>query len=138
MRKSKKGFTLIEAIIAIAILTVIAAILGNLIFTAINIRNVNRERQEALNVTTSIMDEITAYQSEWGNYDGLKSWLAAHGFEQTGENSYRTTKLDSHSIQYETSIELSRPDGLHGLLQISLNTNSPHVNALTIVTYIRG
>lgn len=137
-RNAKKGFTLVEVIIAIGLLTLIGMIVLNLVYLSNNIKNVNYQRQEALKVTSSYIDEIKSYQVTWKDLNGLRNWLPTKGYTQINSNEYKILANDSHGIQYESSLTITPDTGISGLFQVEIATKSPKVNQLTILTRFRG
>ena len=84
----KKGFTLAETIVAIAILTLVAAMFSNFLSVALKARNLSRERLQLVALATGKMDEIMAIPSFWQDIEGLQSWLVNDGFTVNENGTY--------------------------------------------------
>lgn len=59
-RVNKKGFTLVEVIIAMAIITIVAATFYKVYFIAIKSTNAGKQRIQALTMAQSYLEEVKA------------------------------------------------------------------------------
>ncbi|MCX7772531.1 MAG: prepilin-type N-terminal cleavage/methylation domain-containing protein [Clostridia bacterium] len=132
-----KGFTLVEAVIAITLLAIVGVIIVNMIYVTYNIRNTNKERQEALKIATSAMDEIKAYQGTWKDLSGLQAWLAVNGYSQPLANTFKLVKTVG-TTNFELTLILRSDTSITGLFEVELQTTSPRVTHLSITTRFRG
>ena len=69
--KNRKGFTLAELIIAVAIMGLLGALFSEIVYSAIKARDSSRERLAALAIATSALDEIKSLR---GAADTPSAW----------------------------------------------------------------
>jgi prepilin-type N-terminal cleavage/methylation domain-containing protein len=135
--RSNKGFTLIEVIVAMTILAFITAATFNVIFTSLKARNVSRERLQALELSSSVLDEIKSYRSTWTSMNGLRTWLVGKGYTAAG-NVYDKVSTDSNNINYDIKVTINENIGVTGLFEISITAQSPNVSQISLETRLRG
>ncbi len=134
--KNNKGLTLIEVLVAMAILTIFVVVAFQTLFTAIKARDISRERLQAIELSSSEMDEIKSCRSSWKNANGLEAWLTSNGYIKTG-NVFNKVVKDSNNINYSTNVSINKNTDVDGLLEISITASSPNASRINIITRIR-
>jgi prepilin-type N-terminal cleavage/methylation domain-containing protein len=134
--RNSKGLTLIEVLVAMAILTVIIAVTFDSLFTVIKARDISRERLQAMELSSSIMEEIKAYHSSWKNSSGLETWLTGNGYAKAG-NVFSKVETDSNHIDYNIRVRINKNTGINGLFDISITAESPNASGINLITRIR-
>ncbi|HOJ11276.1 MAG TPA: type II secretion system protein [Clostridiales bacterium] len=136
---NKKGFSIVEVLIAVAIMVVITGIFLNLLFTGYKARNTSRERLQMLAYSTSIVDEIKAYQYDWKNFAGLKARLLNEGYIETINNAFCKVASDSLGISYDIKLYIEKDKGIDKLIQISIEVKplNSYVNPIKMSVRLR-
>ncbi|NSW89335.1 MAG: prepilin-type N-terminal cleavage/methylation domain-containing protein [Firmicutes bacterium] len=135
--QDEKGFTLVETIIAIAIITIIAAMFSNFLAVALKARTLSRERLQLLAYATSKLDEITAIQNYWQNIEGLQGWLINDGFSDAGNGVFIKEQTDINNINYNFEISIDENTGIDGIFQLNFSIESGSGNRLFFVLRLR-
>lgn len=156
-KTDKKGYSLPEVIVAIAILGLLGAMFSQISFSSLKARDVSRERLSALALATSAIDEIKAYRgvkddgtSEWVSLGHLKAnFLAGTGDESeeagflgyAGEpngNVFSKTETDSNGIAYQVSLEIDTNNTPADTFDLLITIESPNIKKWEMQTRIRG
>jgi prepilin-type N-terminal cleavage/methylation domain-containing protein len=104
-KQKQNGYTLVEAVIAIAITAMVAAIFTNVIAVSLNARNLSRQRLQLIAISTGKLDEIIAKKYTWRNRDGLANWLIDDGFSyDENDKLYSKQETDINNIKYDIKI----------------------------------
>lgn len=117
-RKTKKGFTVIEAIISLVLFTMIMIPLGSFTITAIKNTSNSAEKQKAMDIAQSIVEQIKAVDSK--DIDNLSSTLDLSNDEGIKVNEVlKNKKFNGYSISGEKS-------GFH--IEGNITPNEAYVN----------
>jgi len=136
--KDNRGFTLVEIIITMAIVSIIVLVFYNILYTGFSARNISRERLEAMALSGSIVDEVKSTQSTWKNINGLKTWLVNEDNKfQELDSTFVKTVTDSDNIVYNAKILINKTTEIEGLFQLEITIDSPNVNNVRIITRLR-
>ena len=153
--KDKTGYSLVEVMVAVAILGLLSAMFAQISFSSLKARNNSRERLEAVAIATSAIDEIKSFRGNsndgivWNTLDHLKTQLAGAGTEpgvlgyildpedSTG-NTFLKEYVDTNNIKYDVKIIIKKDNGLDGTFDLTVLINSPNVTNWKAVTRIRG
>ncbi len=152
---NKKGYSLVEVIVAIAILGILSAMFAQVSFTSIEARNNSRERMEAVAIATSAIDEIKSFRGNedsgaiWNSVDHLKGLLAVDdttpgslGYildsADAGGNTFLKTYTDTNNIEYDIKIIINEGNGVDHTFDLTIIINSPNVINWKAITRIRG
>jgi len=136
--KDNRGFTLVEIIITMAIVSIIILVFYNILYTGFSARNISRERLEAMALSGSIVDEVKSTQSTWKNINGLKTWLTNEDNKfQELDSTFVKTVTDSDNIVYNAKILINETTEIEGLFQLEITIDSPNVNNVRIITRLR-
>lgn len=154
-KTDKKGYSLPEVIVAIAILGLLGAMFSQISFSSLKARDVSRERLTALAIATSAIDEVKAWRGEkdgpdeWVTIEKLKKFLAndaandrpgmlGYYSHETDANSFLKTSTDSNEVDYEVELKIMPNNGVEDTFDLQITINSPNVRDWKIQTRIRG
>ena len=157
IHRNKKGYSLVEVIVAIAILGLLSAMFSQITFSSLKARNNSRERLEAVAIATSAIDEIKSFRgnsdsgSIWKSVSHLKTQLAVDettpgslGYVLDPEDSTKNTFLKKKLAKPENNIEsdikiiIKEDNGIDNTFDLTVVVDSPNVTDLRMVTRIRG
>ena len=95
------GFTLVEMVIAIALIVVISVAFVNFISVVSKARRAAQDKLKATNIAVDIMEEISSVQGTiWSDADDLQVWLTEiKGFTR-GENDNTFIKVEEKYTIY--------------------------------------
>lgn len=153
-KTNKKGYSLPEVIVAIAILGLLGAMFSQISFSSLKARDVSRERLAALAIATSAIDEIKAYR---GQEDGANEWVSLTKLEsllinetdpevagQLGyfagetDDTYIKTYTDSNGIDYQVELKIIPNNGVDDTFDLLITIESPNIKNWKMQTRIRG
>lgn len=116
--KNQKGISLVEIVIATAILVLVGVISLNFIFTTIEARKTSVKRLDALSIATSYMEEIKSEYRKEGIVPQLPS------------------EVDRNNLRYSiTTSEKSFNN--NELVEIIVTVLSPGMEPITVITVLR-
>lgn len=111
--KSQQGFTLIEVLVAVILITMVIAPLEGLLIRAEKLSTAARQRFIATNLAQEGLELVHATRdNNWFSSSEPDRWLD-HGLCQQGNNSYedsdRRFTLDPNMVRAQTVGDLARP-----------------------------
>lgn len=149
--KEKAGYSLVEVMVAIAILGLLSTMFAQISFSSLKARNNSRERLEAVAIATSAIDEIKSFRGNsndgivWNTVAHLKTQLAESetlGYiidpEDSTGNTFLKEYVDTNNIKYDVKIIIDEDNSLPKTFDLTVIVNSPNVTNWNGVTRIRG
>lgn len=159
VHRDKSGFTLVEVIVAIAILGLLSTLFAQISFSSLKARSASRERLEAVAIATSAIDEIKSFRGNqdneanvadiWNTVAYLKGRLGVDDtspgplgytvdIADASGNTFLRTYRDTNNIEYNVKILIDENNGAAHLFDLMVIVNSPNVKDWKAVTRIRG
>lgn len=134
IHKKNNGFTLIEVVVAIAIIAIIGVMLSGMVSTTLKARSISQERLHMLALCTSTMDEIKSNQSTFYAINDVDTWLQGHGYvKQSG-----FYKKNDPSTGIDIEVYLNQNINISGLYEIKVVGKSVKASNLSISAVIKG
>lgn len=130
-----KGFSLIETVVALAIIGIVAVIATSIVLSQFKARNISIERQECFNITKSVVDEIGTNRYAWKDDGGLGAWLVDHGYSKGIGTNYSIEQRDSNDYLY--TVEININVNMANFVDVKVSTSSNDVNDVFIVKRFR-
>ena len=112
--KSKKGFTLIEIIVAVSLLVLVVGFFISMFQSGINLSINSKARIDALMEAQSLLEDIKAHRVDWDNKIQLIEWLVmekgysevSDGYLERSDRRVRIelTEISSSLVDIKTTI----------------------------------
>lgn len=109
-KKYKKGFTLVEVIIAMVLISGTVAIFSKVAYAGLKAGNKNKQSLEAVIIGQNYLEKIRAARdnNDIYNEDALKKYIINLGFEASKEKFVKEEIKDS--IKYNTNITINKKE----------------------------
>lgn len=132
IKRRKKGFTLLETIIAILVLGITVSTFTQAYYASVNASNSNKQRLEALIQVQSQFERIRAAKNDKliVNFNSLRNMLTSDGYSESG-NIY-TKNIDIRGINY--SLKLTTDNSIPELIQIVMEVKPHDANSVRLGT----
>lgn len=132
--RKNNGFTLIEVIVAIAIIGIIGVMLTGIVSTTLKARSISQERLHMLALCTSSIDEIKSNQDSFNSIGDIDAWLQDNGYSL---HSGYYAKNDPET-RIEIDVYVAEKPDMSGLFEIKVTGKSAKASELSISTVIKG
>lgn len=130
--KNKKGFTLIETIVAMTIVMISVTVLSQVYFTAMKTSSTNKQRLEALVLAQNQLEEIRAQRdiNTFNNTASFQTWLVTSGFSNQTTHFQKIQTIAA--FNYDTRVYIDQT--MSPLLQVVVTVKPRDANMVQIGT----
>ncbi|MBL4933358.1 type IV pilus modification PilV family protein [Clostridium paridis] len=138
IKKVKKGMTLIEVLISIAILGILIVPLSSMVLTSVSINRMGKEKQQGTNVAQKVLEQIKIIDEP--NIEDLYNNIRANfPSREIGTNElklyYDEDGSPATQTNYKYLIDLTLSERTHNVVNDIVFNNNIQVNDSTLIAY---